>query len=104
MPFVLRDAAGTISAVSHEQHPGYEWLAPGDSELRRYLATSIAAEDQLSASDLDMVRVVEDLIELLVAKGTILFTELPDSAQEKMLSRQKLRHDISGHLDLLGDD
>jgi hypothetical protein len=48
--------------------------------------------------------VIEDLLELLVQKGIILFTELPDSAQRKVLARQQLRSQLLESLDLLSDD
>ena len=51
-----------------------------------------------------LVRVLEDLIEMLTAKGIILFTELPESAQQKILLRKRLRKDRTNSLDLLGED
>jgi hypothetical protein len=48
--------------------------------------------------------VLEDVVELLVSRGVILFTDLPDSAQQKMIYRQRLRSALPGSLDLLGDD
>ena len=50
------------------------------------------------------MRVIEDVVDLLVEKGFILFTELPESAQKKVLTRQQLRSRIGSSLDLLGDD
>jgi len=41
---------------------------------------------------------------MLTAKGVILFTELPESAQQKILLRKRLRKDRSNSLDLLGDE
>ncbi|GAB3280539.1 tryptophan synthase subunit beta like protein [Parahaliea aestuarii] len=104
MPYVLRTRAGQISALSNDLLEGYEWIASDDAELRVFIAKSAGMIDHLSASDLDMVRVLEDLVELLVQKGVILFTELPESAQEKVLRRQSLRSDLRNDLDLLGDD
>lgn len=42
-------------------------------------------------SDASVVRVLEDLIDLLIAKQIILFTELPQDAQAKLLGRKELR-------------
>ena len=44
------------------------------------------------------------MVELLIAKGVILFTELPESAQEKIMKRQHLRSKLGAALDLLADD
>ena len=58
----------------------------------------------LSVQLYDFVRVLEDVVQLLVDKGVILFTDLPESAQEKMLYRQRLRSSIKNNLNLIGDD
>lgn len=51
---------------------------------------------QLSALDSDMPRVSEDLIELLVSKGVISESELPQTAQDKLTNRRTLRGQLSG--------
>ncbi|WP_116369119.1 tryptophan synthase subunit beta like protein [Parahaliea mediterranea] len=105
MPYVTRDAGGHISAVSHMAHEGYQPIAGDDPELQDFIAQFDGLAGQhISNTDLDFVRVIEDLVELLVEKGIILFTELPESAQEKVLRRQNLRSDLRNKLDLLGDD
>ena len=58
----------------------------------------------LSVQLYDFVRVLEDVVQLLVDKGIILFTDLPESAQDKMLYRQKLRSSMKDKLNLIGDD
>lgn len=45
------------------------------------------------ASDLAMVRVVEDLIELLISKSVITLNELPPPVQQKLLARHKMRRE-----------
>ena len=61
--------------------------------------------DALQRSDTDIARVTEDLIYLLVQKNIILFTELPDVVQAKLLSREKLRDKLSAQtVPLLSDD
>jgi hypothetical protein len=46
-------------------------------------------------SDLGLARVLEDLIDLLIEKGTFMFTDLPPAAQQKLLSRRGLRREFS---------
>lgn len=48
----------------------------------------------LRNSDADLARVTEDLISLLVHKGLILFTELPEAVQVKLVDREKLREKL----------
>ena len=109
MPFVKRNAEGAIVAASHEAEGDCveeiseaELLASGF--LDRLVGTDGSEGLHLANSDLELVRVIEDVVDLLVEKGVILFTELPESAQKKVLARQQLRSRIGGSLNLLGDD
>jgi hypothetical protein len=104
MPFVQRDADGRIVAVSQVPADGMTAIAADDTDLRAFLGRMGVEAQQISATDLDFVRVLEDVVELLIGRGVILFTDLPESAQQKMLHRQALRSSLPGSLDLLGDD
>ena len=48
-------------------------------------------QSELQASDLEMVRVLEDLIFTLIDRGVIMMTDLPKAAQEKIHARTDLR-------------
>ncbi len=61
-------------------------------------------DNPLSESDADLARVTEDLVNLLVQKGVILFTDLPPAAQAKLLARQQTRVNLANSLKLLGDE
>ncbi len=105
MVYVKRDSRGAIVAVS-QQADGQcqEAVDPGDPAVRAFMAALAEDQSRLDATDQDFVRVLEDVVELLIAKGLILFTELPDSAQQKIMNRQRLRSELSRALDLIGDD
>lgn len=91
-------------ALSREAGGGFEEeIAAGSEELAAFLSGQSAA-DGLQETDQDFVRVLEDVVELLIDKGLILFTELPRSAQDKIMLRQRLRSELTGKLDLIGDD
>lgn len=47
--------------------------------------------ERLAESDQAMVRVLEDLIDTLIGKDLLHFTDLPDAAQKKLLERRQLR-------------
>lgn len=64
----------------------------------------VNAADELIQSDADMVRVLEDLIDVLIDRGVIQFTDLPKPAQAKLLQRKETRATLSNRLDLIGDD
>jgi hypothetical protein len=57
----------------------------------------------LSATDTATVRIVEDLIDLLIRKNVINFTELPEQAQQRIRERKQLRDRIVAQ-ELLVDD
>jgi hypothetical protein len=105
MPYVKRDEAGQIISVSLSQESEeQEFIDADNAQLAAFFEDARASADSLRESDSDLVRVLEDLIEMLTAKGIILFTELPESAQQKILLRKQLRKDRSNALDLLGDE
>ena len=105
MPYVKRSDTGEIIAISQQPAEGFEeQVSPDSLELSTFLQSMGHTDSALSATDQDFVRVLEDVVELLIDKGIILFTELPDSAQEKMLYRQRLRSKIGDKLELLGED
>ena len=105
MPYIKRNQQGGIAAVSQSQEPGFDEELAGDNlELSAYLDSMGQGASSLSSTDQDFVRVLEDVVGLLIDKGVILFTDLPDSAQEKIMRRQQLRSELGSKLDLIGDD
>ena len=105
MPFVKRDDTGMIVAVSQLGVAGFEEeVAEDDEQLAEFLNDLIAGSSSLDSSDQDFIRVLEDVVELLINKGIILFTDLPDSAQQKMMRRQRMRNELQDKLNLIGSD
>ena len=104
MPFVKRDEQGAIAAVSKAPEAGFdEELSIGDTELAGFLGREDDSSS-IDATDQDFVRVLEDVVALLIENGVILFTDLPESAQQKVMLRQRLRSKLGNELDLIGDD
>ncbi|SEK33024.1 tryptophan synthase subunit beta like protein [Halomonas daqiaonensis] len=105
--YIKRDDDGRIELVSREETPECkEYLAADSPELLTFLMEfeSAPGSARFQASDLAFVRVLEDVIELLMDKGVISFTELPEAAQQKVMERQTLRRRLNG-LDLVaGED
>lgn len=60
--------------------------------------------EALSQSDTSLVRVLEDLIDALITRGVIQFTDLPDEAQAKLLERRENRVSLANRLQLLPQD
>lgn len=79
--FIVRDSDGRVSGLSASAADGAEPAAVDDPQV----------QDFLRDLDIDLVRVLEDVVDLLVARGVFRFTDLPQSAQEKLLFRKNLR-------------
>lgn len=95
MPYVQRDPSGAIVALSDSPSPlALEFLEEDAPEVRHFRATRQRADEAretLRASDSDFIRVLEDLIDLLLAKGVIAAGELPEAVRDKLARRAALR-------------
>ena len=102
--YIKRNENGAIGAVSQTaMQDCNEFIADDAVELKSYLSILKPAQvTSLEQSDQAMARVLEDVINLLVDQGTIRFTDLPQAAQSKLLSRRELRGQRQG-MDLLDD-
>ncbi|WP_417331056.1 tryptophan synthase subunit beta like protein [Halomonas cupida] len=104
--YVQRDADERILSVSRMPTAECtEQVAADDSELLLFLS-EVREDDErarLQQSDLDFVRVLEDVLDLLMDKGVISFTDLPEAARRKIMQRQSLRRRYND-VDLVGDD
>lgn len=61
-------------------------------------------EQALQTLDTDFIRVLEDLIDVLVANGTLRLTDLPAEALDKLSQRKRARARLRDALDLINDD
>lgn len=94
--YVKRDTTGQITLVSAQASGDCaEYVAPDNPELRQFVQVDEDDHHQrLRESDLDFVRVLEDVIGLLIEKDVIRFTDLPKIAQEKFSERQTMRSNV----------
>lgn len=104
MPYIKRDAQGAVVAVSLANE-GEDWAAvPADlPELIAFNEAVTATDSRLATSDLALARVLEDLVDLLVDKTVIRFTDLPEAAQKKLTERRSVRASML-KLNLLDSD
>lgn len=105
MPYVQRGDDGAIKAVSQAEEIGPDWeeVETGSHEYLAYLDAAIKKEDQFRESDIQLARVLEDLISLLIDRDFIRFTDFPEPAQKRLIERQGLRSKKS-YLNLLDED
>ena len=105
MPYIARGNSGAIIAVFKEENEcAREHVRPENRELQAFLGQNRLADkarertsgrsklhQALRQSDADFVRVLDDLISILLNKGTIVFTDLPTEARQKLMVRRRLR-------------
>ncbi len=105
MPYVLRGMDGKIQAISQTSLSldGWEELETGNKEYLEYLDSAIKVEDPFRESDIQLARVLEDLISLLIDRDFIRFTDFPEPAQKRLIERQGLRMK-NAKLNLLDDE
>ena len=111
MPYALRNQKNEIVALTGTPNiENDQKISFTDPDVLHFLANSslYATRDttfnKLLADDLGTIRIVEDLIDLLVAKGVILFSELPVGAQKKLLAKKMLRDVLNRANDIIVDD
>ena len=129
MPYIRRDADGNISGlVETPDDPEAQEASINDPEVMAFLFQDERArgipegcnlhapqclevifgiQDQrklMLDSDLAMSRVLEDLVDLLIHKGVIRFTDLPEAAQKKLMARNEARTDLAQHSPLVGGE
>jgi hypothetical protein len=91
MAFVSRDKDGKIITISLLQTDECLEKVDTDSDELRSALTKIVSNSELISSDLAMIRVIEDLIDVLISKSLISITDFPESVQLKLLSRKNFR-------------
>ena len=92
--FIIRDQDGRIERLAATAVEGAVAGSIDDPEV----------QDFLRDLDVDLVRVLEDVIDLLVSRGIFRFTDLPESAQQKLVFRKNLRSQWQSVPDPLGTD
>jgi hypothetical protein len=99
MLYVERDGEGRIIAMHSAPKPNAsEEKTVVDEEILDFLNKTVSADSRkllLSLSDMGIIRLLEDLIDLLIQKNVIFYTELPESAQDKIRERKRLRETVN---------
>jgi hypothetical protein len=112
MPYIQRNNTGEVVALTTSSHDGAgEWAESNHPEVLLFLAgkreadrTELTNNLELLAADLSMIRVIEDVIDILISKNIIIFSELPLPVQEKLLKKKGHREKLFGVGDILSND
>jgi hypothetical protein len=108
MPYVQRNESGEIIALWKEPPEGeHEFVPASDPAIPAFLDTLVRPGDANGhfslASDLQMVRVIEDVINLLIAKHVIVLTDLPEAVQNKLLQQRHRRENLLGSTAMIAE-
>lgn len=75
-----------------------DYLAAG-GQIAPYAPPAVDPKEQaradLVATDKEMARIAEDLIQTLISKGVIAESDIPESARDKMARRSELRSKLA---------
>ena len=103
--YVRRDGVDNrILSVSRVPAPDHVQSGPADrAEVIAFIAGLSPRKAALLDSDLSLIRALEDLIDVLIQKEILRFTDFPESVQAKLLARRTLRGSLKS-LQLLDED
>ena len=110
MLYIKRDKNGQITGLSNRNSKDAELLVDlQQKDVQEYLANAgislnDAVNESLSSSDQALVRVIEDLIAVLLQKGVITLTDLPQEALDKLSMRSQLRQQRESLKNLMADE
>lgn len=98
MVYVMRDANNHITAIlNKDPEKKLEKLPSNNKEVITFLAQcELETQSTFLKADLELIRVIEDLIQILIAKNVISITDFPISAIEKLVARNKIREQYKG--------
>lgn len=104
MAYILKNNEGIIIAASPDTQVAADWVAVEntDTDYLAFLDNELKKHHTFRESDIQLARVLEDLISILIDRSLISYTDFPSAAQKRLNERQNLRH--KNKLSLLGDD
>lgn len=93
MAYILRNTQSNIIGASATDKLGPDWQLIDDNsrEYLDYLENSLAKNSVFRESDIQLARVLEDLISMLIERNHIRFTDFPVAAQKRLIDRQTMR-------------
>jgi hypothetical protein len=105
MPYVRRNARGELISLHRQAEADTpEYLNDDHPDVQAFIGRPASSSENFARLDADFVRVLEDVIDTLVAKNLINITDLPPEAQAKLFSRKSFRDRSTQHsLRLFGE-
>ena len=108
MAFVKRNQQKEIIALYTESGENHREELPLNSDEVSHFLKNLAQETpnylDLLQSDLEFIRVIDDLIEVLLKKNIIAITDFPKPVLAKMMTRKGIRDQLSPLTDIIHTD
>ena len=108
MVFVSRNSQQKIIALYSESGDNHdEEVSISSEEVITFLKSLESTAPnylELFQSDLEFIRVIDDLIEVLLKKKIIAITDFPKPVLSKMMTRQGIREQLSPLTDIIHTD
>jgi len=96
MLYIVRNPQGEIADIEFSPGANREEISLYDDELKRFISQSPESEAMvqrvLNRLDMDMVRVIEDVVDMLLKRELIRFTDLPEAVQNKLMFKKNIRN------------
>ncbi len=107
MLYIERNSGGSITAIHHTPTASAtEQKTLLDEEVLAFLNKDGSLDSWiqlLSLSDVSIIRVLEDLIDVLVKKNVIMLTDLPTEARDKLKERKRVRKKMENNSFIVND-
>ena len=107
MLYVKHDENNNIIDLRFSKMDGYTETSLFDDEIAKFLHNSKNEDlikDVLKRLDLEMVRVTEDMVDVMIEKNILLFTDLPEPVQNKLLFKKSLRQLLNPQISLIEEE
>lgn len=93
MAYIFKNAQGVVVAASAAESFGEYWTFVEDNSkvYLEFLENSLAKNAPFRESDIQLARVLEDLISMLIERNLIRFTDFPQAAQKRLNDRHNMR-------------
>ena len=95
MIYIKRDESNNITEINLEPTENFIKGSFFDEDVKTFInENNEMVKDIILELDLGMARVIEDLINTLIEKQILLFTDLPDAVQNKLNFKRMLRDQL----------
>lgn len=108
MPYIKRNNTGEIIAVFQSSSDEVNEFLPSEHPeiLKFFRDNDVPLESikwELNESDISLIRVIEDLIDILIDKDVIKITDFPTSVIDKLNLRKRFREQLHWYDELFID-